>query len=453
MARGVGGGIVIAAPASGSGKTVLTLGLLRHLAAAGVAVASAKVGPDYIDPAFHTAASGRPCVNLDPWAMRSEAVAAAAADLVRHAEIVVCEGVMGLFDGATAAGQGSTADLAERLNWPVILVVDAHAQAASAAAVVRGFATHQPGVTVAGVVFNRIGGERHAAILREACALRVPEVPVLGCVPRVGDLALPERHLGLVQALEHPDLESFLDRAAGLVGEYVDVAALRRLARSLNGGAGTDTGQPAAGGPVPLLPPLGQRIAVADDVAFAFRYPLVIDGWRAAGAEIHPFSPLADESPHPDADAIYLPGGYPELYPGRLAANRGFAGGMHAAARRGAVVFGECGGYMVMGRGLIDGSGERHAMLDLLPLETSFAERGLHLGYREARLACDTPLGAAGRCFRGHEFHYAKTLCEGPGQPLFRCADAGGRALGGTGLADGAVMGSFIHLIAAADAG
>lgn len=436
------GGVVIAAPASGSGKTLVTLGLLRHLAASGVVVASAKAGPDYIDPAFHTAASGRACINLDPWAMRPDTLIDAAAELLQGSEMVVCEGVMGLFDGATAT-EGSTADLAERLGWPVVLVVDAHAQAASAAAVVRGFATHRPGVTVSGVVFNRIGSDRHAAILREACALHVPDVPVLGCLPRAEDLTLPERHLGLVQALEHPDLETFLDRAADLVGSHLDVPALRRLASA---GRALEPRRPSR-----ALPPLGGRIAVADDVAFAFRYPLVTDGWRRAGAEIVPFSPLADEGPDEECDAIYLPGGYPELHAGRLAANRTFADGIRRAVGRKATVFGECGGYMVLGRGLIDGAGERHAMLGLLPLETSFAQRRLHLGYRRARLACETPLGAAGAGFRGHEFHYARTLHEGPGQPLFTCADAGGRDLGATGLVDGAVMGSFVHLIDRAD--
>ncbi|TVR97750.1 MAG: cobyrinate a,c-diamide synthase [Rhodospirillales bacterium] len=435
------GGVIIAAPASGSGKTVLTLGLIRHLATAGVAVASAKVGPDYIDPAFHAAASGRPCINLDPWGMRPETLAAAAATLLDHAEIVVCEGVMGLFDGATAS-QGSTADLAVGLGWPVVLVVDVRAQAASAAAVVAGFARHRPGVRVAAVVFNRVGSDRHADVVREACRLTVPEVAVLGCLPRTPGLDLPERHLGLVQAREHPDLGSFLDRAARLVADHVDVSALMAL--------GADPLSPSAGGGQPAarpIRPLGQRIAVADDIAFAFRYPLVIDGWRAAGAEISPFSPLADQPPDAAADAVYLPGGYPELHAGRLAANRTFLEGVRQAAARGATVFGECGGYMVLGRGLVDGEGHRHAMLDLLDLETSFADRHLHLGYRRAVLPAETVLGPVGTGYRGHEFHYARTLREGPGQPLFHCSGAAGQDLGPTGLVQGSVLGSFVHLI------
>lgn len=453
-------GLVIAAPASGSGKTVFTLGLLRSLTRAGVAVVSAKVGPDYIDPAFHAAASGRPCINLDPWAMRPETLDAAAADLLGQADLVICEGVMGLFDGATVTA-GSTADLAQRLGWPVILVIDAHAQAGSAAAVVRGFASHRPGLAVAGVVFNRVGSARHAAILREACALALPEIPVLGCLPRAEGLVVPSRHLGLVQALEHPDLEAFLDRAAGLITEHVDGAALRRIAATAQppqaaarqaaerqAGARDGAASPAHARP---LPPLGQRIAVASDVAFAFSYPLVIAGWRGAGAEILPFSPLADEAPAANSDAVYLPGGYPELHPGRLAGNQRFIAGVHAAAHRGAAVVGECGGYMVLGDGLTDGDGIRHRMLGLLPLETSFAERRLHLGYRAARLVMGTALGRTGARFRGHEFHYATVIREGPGQALFSCADASGRALGETGLLAGTVMGSFLHLIDAQD--
>ena len=441
----MGAGLVIAAPASGSGKTLFTLGLLRGLARAGVAVASAKAGPDYIDPAFHAAATGRPCINLDPWAMRPETLAAAAADLLGGADFVICEGVMGLFDGATVTA-GSTADLALGLGWPVVLVVDAHAQAASAAAVVRGFATHRPGLALAGVVFNRVGSARHAAILREACALAVPEVPVLGCLPQAPDLVVPSRHLGLVQAVEHPDLDAFLDRAAALIAEHIDIAALRRRAAP-----GHRRAPAAPPSPAPPLPPLGQRIAVARDAAFAFSYPLVIAGWRRAGAEILPFSPLADEPPAAGCDAVYLPGGYPELHAGRLAGNRTFMAGVRAAARRGAAVFGECGGYMALGEGLIDGDGVRHAMLGLLPVETSFAERGLHLGYRVATLAVGTALGGAGARFRGHEFHYARIVREGPGQALFACADASGRMLGRTGLVAGTALGSFIHLIDAED--
>lgn len=434
-------GIIIAAPASGCGKTTVTLGLLRHLRRAGRSVASAKVGPDYIDPAFHAAASGRSCPNIDSWAMRPEVAAAALADVGAEVEIVVCEGVMGLFDGAASGSNerdGSTADLARLTGWPVVLVVDARAQAASAAAVVRGFASHARDVTVGGVIFNRIGGQRHGDILRGAMAENLPEIPVLGCLPRHDDLQLPERHLGLVQAGEHPELEQFLERAADWIGGHLDVPALIGLAAPVHA-------LPASR--VAALPPLGQRIAVARDEAFAFCYPRILEGWRDAGADVMPFSPLAGEAPANDADAIYLPGGYPELHAGRLAGCESFLEGLRSAAGRGASLFGECGGYMVLGTALTDADGQRHAMAGLLPVETSFAERKLHLGYRRVTLSAASPLGVAGAAYRGHEFHYTAILGEGPGEPLFQAWDAEGHDLGTCGLRVGSTMGSFIHLI------
>lgn len=428
--------VLIAAPSSGSGKTVFTLGLLRHLNRSGVRAASAKAGPDYIDPAFHAAATAKPCFNLDSWAMGADLTRAAAAHAAGDADVLVCEGVMGLFDGATVS-EGSSADLAALNDWPVVLVVDAGAQGASAAAVVQGFVRFRDDVRVAGVVFNKVGPGRHEDILREACARAVPDVPVLGCVPRIHDLVVPSRHLGLVQAVEHPDLAAFLDRAADLVAAHVDVDALMALAGSV--APSDDTARP--------LPPLGQRIAVARDAAFAFAYPLVLDGWRQAGAEISFFSPLADEAPDRNADAVYLPGGYPELHAGTLAANGGFLGGLRGAAARDIRVFGECGGYMVLGDTLIDADGTAHAMAGLLGLETSFAQRKLHLGYRQAATVGGSPLGAPGLEFRGHEFHYATVTGE-VGNPLFSCRDAQGTEKGVMGLCSGTVAGSFVHLIA-----
>ena len=434
-----GGGLIIAAPASGSGKTVVTLAILRALARGGIRVHSFKVGPDYIDPAFHAAATGRPCFNLDPWAMRPATIAQLLDRLCADAELVVGEGVMGLFDGASD-GTGSTADLAAMTGWPVILVVDVRGQAASAAALLRGFASHRADVAVAGVIFNRVGGEAHADTLRRAVAPL--GLPVLGCLPRVEQLTLPERHLGLVQAGERAGLPEFLEAAADVAERCLDLGRLRSLARAARAGGAIETDHSGGG-----LPPLGQRIAVARDIAFAFAYPALLDQWRDAGAELSFFSPLADEAPSADADAIYLPGGYPELHAGRLAGNGHFMRALRAAAGRGAIIFGECGGYMVLGAGLVDPNGESHAMAALLPLQTSFAQRRLHLGYRRARLAMDCALGARGAAFRGHEFHYAVIEDEGRGDALFLCNDARGRALGGSGRWAGTVFGSFLHLI------
>jgi cobyrinic acid a,c-diamide synthase len=317
-------------------------------------------------------------------------------------------------------------------------VIDVRGQGASAAALVEGFARHRPGLSLAGIILNRVASARHRAMVETALEAALPELPVLGAVPRHADLALPERHLGLVPAGEQEDLDAFLDRAAAIVGAAVDGTALVALARP---------SAMAEARAAPPLPPLGQRVAVARDAAFAFTYPAVLEGWRGAGAELSFFSPLADEAPAEDADAIYLPGGYPELHAGRLAAARRFRAGLHAAARRGAAVYGECGGYMALGEGLVDAGGARHAMAGLLPLETSFAARRLQLGYRSARLLAAGPLGAAGARFRGHEFHYATILGEGPGAPLFEVADADGTDLGAIGRVVGTVAGSFLHLI------
>jgi cobyrinic acid a,c-diamide synthase len=423
--------LIIAAPASGSGKTVVTLALIRALAENGT-VASAKLGPDYIDPRFHEVASTRPCPNLDVWAMRPGTVARILRET--FADLLLIEGVMGLFDGPDGAA-GSTADLAAALRLPVVLVLDVARQGQSVAALARGFSDFRPDIEIAGVILNRVGSERHAAMLR--AALDEANVRVFGAIPRSPALALPERHLGLVQAAEHPDLEAFLSAAAASLAGAVDLEAIRRAAKHVT------PGEPAA-----PLPPLGQRIAHAADPAFGFAYPHLLNGWRAAGAEILPFSPLADEAPDETADAVFLPGGYPELHAGRLAGNRRFLAGLSAAAERGALIYGECGGFMVLGEHLIDADAHAHAMAGLVPLTTSFAARKLSLGYREMRHAGSLPFPPT---LRGHEFHYSTLVAQGAGEPLFEVRDAAGHQLPPAGLRVGRVMGSYLHVIDGAD--
>lgn len=434
-------GIVIAAPASNSGKTVITLALLRALTRNGHAVAAAKTGPDYIDPAFQAAASRDTCINLDPWAMTSAQIKGLATEHVQGKAFLMCEGVMGLFDGA-ANGAGSTADLASLAGWPVVLVVDVKGQSASAAAVISGFANFRDDINVAGVILNRVGSDRHKQMIVDACAKHLPDLPVLGAVRRSEDLILPERHLGLVQAGEHAELDAFLDRAANTITEDVDLDALIALV------AQKEQPSSKSKAKTPAIAALGQKIAVARDAAFAFSYAHILAGWRRTGAEISFFSPLANEVPSPDCDAIYLPGGYPELHVETLAAATQFKAAMHDAAKRGVVIYGECGGYMTLGRSLVDAAGIRHEMLDLLPLETSFANRRLHLGYREAQLGMPTPFGSAGMKLRGHEFHYATTVSE-DGMPFCRMKTATGLDLGPAGLVEGSVFGSFFHMISA----
>ncbi len=433
--------ILVAAPASGSGKTVLTLGLLRAMQKRGLRVGSFKVGPDYIDPAFHSHITGRPCPNLDSWAMRFSTLVGLLEEAGREVDLVIGEGVMGLFDGAPD-GSGSTADLAALFGLPVVLVIEAQKLGQSAAAIAEGFLRFREDVEVVGVIFNRVGSSAHAELLREACDARF-STPVLGSLPRDADLVLPERHLGLVQASEHTTLGTVVECAAGLVERHLDLDRFLRLARNPS--------VSVLAADVKPLPPLGQRIAVARDSAFAFCYPSLLEGWRRQGTEISFFSPLGDEPPDDMADAVFLPGGYPELHAERLARHRRFLAGLRAAARRGAFIYGECGGYMVLGRHLVDRRGEGHEMAGLLPVVTSFEHPRLHLGYRQMVLAADLPLGSRAESFRGHEFHFAAER-ERAGEPLFASTlDARGRWLGAAGCRACNVAGSFLHLIDRSD--
>ncbi len=438
------GGLIFAAPKSGSGKTLIAAGLLHCLRQRGRRVAAAKCGPDYIDPTFHALATGEPCVNLDPWAMRPAMLAGLVHSLEDASDIVLCEGVMGMFDGGGPNGEaGSTAALARRTGWPVVLVVDASGQGASVAASVAGFARHDPGVPIAGIILNRVASERHRALLSEAIVRHLPEVVVLGAVPAMANLTLRARHLGLVPADELDGAAALIGNAGAQIAEALDVERLIALARPSR--------CPPPAMPVTPLPALGRHIAIARDDAFLFAYEATLAGWRRQGAAISFFSPLADELPAADADAVYLPGGYPELHAGHLASATRFFSGLQAAAGAGRAIYGECGGYMALGETLTDAAGVAHRMAGLLPLATSFAERRRHLGYRAVTLLTRTPLGDAGTRFRGHEFHYATIVAEGVAEPLFAVADAGGADLGRAGLRRGSVAGSFIHLIDRAD--
>jgi cobyrinic acid a,c-diamide synthase len=434
-------GLIVAAPQSGAGKTTVTLAVLAALARRGVAVRAAKAGPDYIDPAFHAAALGSASVNLDSWAMPLPLLDALAARAADGADVLVIEGVMGLFDGAAGlAGQrGATADLAAHFGLPVVLVLDVARQAQSAAAVVRGFAAHDPAVRIAGVILNRVASDKHRALAADAIAAL--GISVFGALPREAALALPERHLGLVQAGEHAELGALIDRLAATAERHVDLGAIMAAAAPLR--------IKTPSGAVPALPPPGQRIALAQDRAFSFVYPHLLEAWRRAAAEIVPFSPLADEPPPERADCCWLPGGYPELHADALAAARRFQSGLQRFAET-RPVHGECGGYMVLGESLEDAAGKRHAMVGLLGHTTSFARRKLHLGYRTARLLSDAVLGAQGNTIRGHEFHYASLISAGGDEPLAELADGEGRALGPSGGRRGRVSGTFFHAIAAA---
>ena len=427
--------LIVAAPHSGSGKTIVTIGLQAAFKRGGLIVRGAKCGPDYIDPAFHAAATGAPSFNLDGFAMSVAELRGLAAAAGAGADLVVAEAAMGLYDGAVRPERsGAAAALARLLDWPVLLVLDAAGSAQSLAALAHGLATFPDAPRVAGAIVNRVASPRHGRMIKAGFA-RIG-MPLFGLLPNDARLALPARHLGLVGAGETSDLATRLDRIADVVANHCDLDAIVAAAAPVR--------------PAPLAPPRhhppGQRIAIAQDDAFAFMYPHLLVGWRAAGAEIHSFSPLADEAPPPQCDACWLPGGYPELHAPRLAAATNFLDGLREFATT-RPIHGECGGYMVLGRTLTDADGATHSMAGLLPVETSFAERRLTLGYRHAVWRADTCFARAGADAWGHEFHYS-TMKESAGAALADLTDGEGTALHAAGHRVGSVTGTFFHLVA-----
>jgi len=433
-------GLMIAAPRSGSGKTTVTLALLAAFRKRGLAVRSGKSGPDYIDPAFHAAATGHPSLNLDCWAMTPEVLNNIAHIATANADLFIVESAMGLFDGiaAPAGPRGAPSELAAHFGLPVVLVLDVSGQSQSAAAIARGFATHDPRVHLAGVVLNQVASPRHRAGIEYA--MSEAGILVLGCLMRNASIALPERHLGLVQAGEHGELQQFLDRLAALAETSLDLDAIAAAAAPL--AIAPSTAQ--------ALPPPGQCVALAKDAAFSFIYPHLLQSWHSAGAEIILFSPLANEAPPDQCDACWLPGGYPELHAEKLAHAETFRSGLSTFATT-RPVHGECGGFMVLGKTLIDAQGTAHPMAGLLGHTTSFAKRRLHLGYREATVSRETLLGPAGTILRGHEFHYASLTDAGPDAHFAELRDGTGQSLGLAGGRRGHVTGSFFHAISRTD--
>lgn len=434
-------GIIIGAPRSGSGKTSVAIGLMRALRRRKISVKGAKSGPDYIDPGFHMAATGRAGTNLDSWAMPPALLTSLAAETASDAEIVVLESAMGLFDGIMAGPgrTGAASDLARLYRLPTILVLDVSGQSQTAAAIARGFASHDPDVRIAGVVLNRVGSERH----RKYCAEAIEGIgiPVVGTIMRNPDMALPERHLGLVQASEHAAIDGFIERLADTMEASLDIDRISELAMPFQPELSTAEANPVS------LPPPGQRIALAQDQAFTFLYPHLTASWLAAGAQLLPFSPLADEAPPDECDCCWLPGGYPELHAEKLSKADNFRSGMKRLAETRSV-HGECGGFMVLGNLLEDADSAVHPMLGLLSHSTSFAKRKMNLGYRQAKLRFDCSIGKNGETTRGHEFHYARVTDAGTDEPLADIADGLGNPLGSSGGRRGLVTGTFFHAIA-----
>lgn len=432
----MGKGFVIAATHSGAGKSLITMALLRAFKQRGLVMAAAKTGPDYIDPAFHAKAISGVCYNFDLWAMNDDTLKMVEQHLAA-ADLAIIEGVLGLFDGPVK-GIGSTADVAQRLNLPVILVVDAGAMGQSVAALIQGFVNFRSDIEVVGIIFNNIGSARHEKMLRTA--VKPLNLEVFGCLARHKDMVLPARHLGLIQADEMVNFDDFIDQAANYINQHLDLDSLaskakpcltksKATARNLNKKS--------------VLQPLGQKIAIAKDAAFTFSYPHILQKWRNMGAELSFFSPLAGELPGLTADAVYLPGGYPEIFAPQLASKIELGVRLRQMARDNKLIYGECGGYMCMGEALVDKHGVAHKMFGLLDLVTSFEKPKRHLGYRQLTHKSELPWASE---LNGHEFHYTHAI-KAVGEPLFTAKDADEVKQPDMGIKKGRVMGSYAHVI------
>ncbi len=430
---------MIAAPRSGSGKTTVTLGLLRALARRGFKVASFKCGPDYIDPAFHKVATVASSYNLDSWTMSGEVLDNNFARGSIGADIVIAEGSMGLFDGVAsigASGDGSSADIAARFGLPVVLVIDVSGQSQSAGAVALGFRDFHPEVEIAGVVLGNVASERHYNLAKKG--VERAGIKVFGGLPRGCVPSIPERHLGLVQAGEIENIEKMIEALATAMEKHLDIDGVLEVIPRLERGSHSIITRSSLKAGI---------VALAQDIAFSFTYEHMLADWREQGIEILPFSPLNDEIPDMRADMCWLPGGYPELHAEKLAGNQKFLRGLREFAAQ-KPVHGECGGYMVLGEAIIDASGKEYKMAGLLPLVTSFAKRKLNLGYRAVKLAVDCPIGKKNELVRGHEFHYSSIVKQGQAESIGEATDANGVVLGSAGMKLGNVSGTFFHKVA-----
>ena len=425
VAAPLGPRLVVAGTASGVGKTTVATGLLAALRRAGHRPAAAKVGPDFIDPGYHSLACGRPPRNLDAWLCGPQAVGPLAGRAGAGAGVLVVEGVMGLFDGASDGTASSTADVARMLGAPVVLVVDASAMSSSVAAMVHGYATFDPTVRVGGVILNQVGSDGHETLLRES--LGPTGVPVLGALRRDEGLRWRDRHLGLVPVAERPtEVEAALDRLAAQVAARVDLAAVMALARSAPASATGAVELPAPGPPA--------RIAVAAGRAFTFTYTDTLEALEAAGATVVPFDPLAEQRLPGGIDGLIIGGGFPEVHAAELAANRPLLSDLAARVGRGLPTWAECGGLLLL-TGDLDG----HRLAGVVPARSEMTGQ-LTLGYRTATMGTATPLGPAGTSVRGHEFHYSRV--DPPGDALTLVSRFGRRK---EGWATPDLLATYLH--------
>ncbi|MDC8448767.1 MAG: cobyrinate a,c-diamide synthase [Nitrospira sp.] len=430
--------LVIAGTSSGVGKTTATLAILAALRERGRQVQPFKAGPDFIDPSHHRAATGRLSRNLDGWMLGPELNHSIFARAAADADISIIEGMMGLFDGSSPVNEvGSTAELAKQLSAPVLLVVDGSAMVRSTAAMVTGYARFDPALRVAGVLFNRVGGEGHYRLLKAAVEQETDVVPV-GYLRSDVATAIPDRHLGLVTAMEQDDGQLYR-RLAKAALETVDLDRIELLAHSCG------TLSEAFSQPVMKTHGRTVRIGVAHDRAFCFYYPDNLEVLEAAGAEVVRFSPLSDRV-LPEIEMLYLGGGYPELHGEALAKNATMRAAVKRFAERGGVIYAECGGLMYLTESIRDFEGRSHEMTGIFPAETVMQKHGLTLGYRTVECTRRCILGEIGVTARGHEFHYSTLVARGPLQYACALNDAGGNSTGRDGLTRHNVLALYTHL-------
>lgn len=490
--------LIIAGTGSGAGKTTVTLGLMKAFAQRGLSVQGFKCGPDYIDPTYHTAVTGRASRNLDAWMTSPAYVRETFEKRAAGHDISIIEGVMGLYDGKDPlSSTGSTAEIAMVTQTPVILVVDVRSMARSAAAIVLGFQQLEPELNIAAVIVNRCGSAGHYTIVKKAIE-QMCGIPVAGWLKRDEDLSIPERHLGLVPAIERGELEPLFQRAAEMMLEGTNLELLLELAASApplplqcSSTAGTthassndpaitaetarnsvitqaviaanaaDIGSTAYTASVndtehvshPTVPHIHGKpdtyqpvIAVARDAAFNFYYPDNLELLEAAGARLHFFSPLAGEGIPMEADSIYLGGGFPEEFAAVIAENEHFLNGLREAARSRMPLFAECGGYMVLGETLTDREGKTYTMAGIIPAQVQMQKKRAALGYREASAVQDSFLLKQGEVLRGHEFHYS-TMTYGDEERIQYAYETKGlRGVKQEGYAAGSIVAGYTHV-------
>lgn len=431
--------VVIAGTHSGAGKTSVTLALLSALAHAGKRVQAFKVGPDYIDPSYHTAVTGRHSRNLDAWMLGPEAIKQVFLNAMRGADIGVIEGVMGLFDGLGASETASTAEIAKTLQAPVLLVIDGHGLSRSSAAMALGYKRFDPKVRVAGVLLNNVSGERHARLLEEAIESQA-KIPVLGFLPRDKAVQIPERHLGLVTTQERGPLRDLKEKLGALALRHFKIDKIVQLAVQAPrlrwpSFAGESTG----GAPT-------CRIGVAQDAAFSFYYQDNLELLEKLGAEIIPFSPLRDRR-LPDVAALYFGGGFPEVHAAELEANRSLRALLKEKIAVGLPVYAECGGLMYLSESILDAQDQERKMVGAIPGKVMMTDRLQNFGYAEATVREKTILAESGEAIRGHEFHYSRWAEEFPGRNAayeIRKARTGETRL--EGFASNNILATYLHV-------